>query len=90
MKLSPTGRNRLKSMKKTLAAGLPLAGLLAAAATVGAAAQGCGYCVPGIVVQPSPHQPEEWRVRARSLPEEPETPDIPEGGAGDLAEETAP
>ncbi len=41
MKLEPEGRKRLDSMKKTLAAGLPLAGLLAAAATVGAAAQGC-------------------------------------------------
>ena len=90
MKLEPKGRKRLDSMKKTLAAGLPLAGLLAGAATVGAAAQGCGYCVPGIVVQPSPPQPEEWRVRARSLPEEPETPDIPEGTADAPAEEAAP
>ena len=32
MKLSPSGRNRLDAMKKALAAGLPLAGLLAAAA----------------------------------------------------------
>lgn len=32
MKLSPTGRNRLEAMKRALAAGLPLAGLLAAAA----------------------------------------------------------
>lgn len=32
MKLEPEGKKRLESMKKTLAAGLPLAGLLAAAA----------------------------------------------------------
>ena len=34
MKLSPTGRNRLEAMKRALAAGLPLAGLLAASAMV--------------------------------------------------------
>ncbi|MBR6021466.1 MAG: hypothetical protein IK066_03495 [Kiritimatiellae bacterium] len=65
MKLEPEGKKRLESMKKTLAAGLPLAGLLAASAAVGAAAQGCGRCIPGIVVQPAP--PEEWRVRGRTV-----------------------
>ena len=67
MKLEPEGKTRLETMKKTLAAGLPLAGLLAASAAVGAAAQGCGRCVPGIVVQPAPPPPEEWRVRGRTV-----------------------
>lgn len=60
MNLDPEGKKRLESMKKTLAAGLPLAGLLAASAVTGAAGQGCGYCVPGIVVHSSPAPPEEW------------------------------
>ena len=67
MKLEPEGKKRLESMKKTLAAGLPLAGLLAASAAVGAVAQGCGRCVPGIIAQPAPPPPEEWRVRGRMV-----------------------
>lgn len=61
MKLEPEGRKRLESMKKTLAAGLPLAGLLAAAATVGAAAQGCSS---GAVMgkMPAPPTEEEWAL----------------------------
>ena len=35
MKLEPEGKNRLEAMKKRLAAGLPLAGMLAASAAVG-------------------------------------------------------
>jgi hypothetical protein len=56
VKLEPEGRKRLDSMKKTLAAGLPLAGLLAAAATVGAAAQGCSS---GAVMGKMPAPPTE-------------------------------
>ena len=59
MKLEPEGKKRLETMKKTLAAGLPLAGLLAASAAVGAAAQGCieRHTMGKF---PSDPQPEEW------------------------------
>lgn len=66
MNLDPEGKKRLESMKKTLAAGLPLAGLLAAAATVGTAAQGCSS---GAVMgkMPAP-PPEEQRALDRDTP----------------------
>lgn len=41
MKLELDGKKRLEAMKKTLAAGLPLAGLLAASVAAGGEAQGC-------------------------------------------------
>lgn len=56
MKLEPEGRKRLDSMKKTLAAGLPLAGLLAAAAVTGTSAQGCSS---GAVMGKMPAPPTE-------------------------------
>lgn len=56
MNLDPEGKKRLASMKKTLAAGLPLAGLLAAAATVGVATQGCSS---GAVMGKMPAPPTE-------------------------------
>lgn len=41
MKLEREGKKRLEAMKKALAAGLPLAGLLAASVAAGGEAQGC-------------------------------------------------
>lgn len=49
MKLSPTGRNLLEAMKRALAAGLPLAGLLAAAA-----------CSKGSQAESSPQAKSNW------------------------------
>ena len=59
MKLEPEGKKRLESMTKTLAAGLPLAGLLATAAVTGTVAQGCSS---GAVMgkMPAPPTEEEW------------------------------
>ena len=59
MKLEPEGRKRLEAMKKTLAAGVPLAGMLAASAAVGAATQGCLARTP-MGRFPAEPQQEEW------------------------------
>ena len=59
MKLEPEGKKRLEAMKKTLAAGLPLAGMLAASAAVGASAQGCVSKTP-MGRFPAEPQQEEW------------------------------
>ena len=79
MKLDPEGKKRLESMKKALAAGLPLAGLLAASAAVGVVSQGCATSQP-MGRFPAEPQPEEWvedgyLVPAEQLP--PEVPDVP-------------
>ena len=60
MQLEPEGKKRLETMKKRLAAGLPLAGMLAASAAVGAATQGCLRTPMGRF--PAEPQPEEWVV----------------------------
>jgi hypothetical protein len=94
VKLEPEGKNRLEAMKKRLSAGLPLAGMLAAAA-VGASTEGCLRTPMGRF--PSEPQPEEWVVDGvgpgvapvGSLPQEevfvteglliaPEEPEVPE------------
>ena len=59
MKLEPEGKKRLEAMKKALAAGVPLAGMLAASAAVGASAQGCASRTP-MGRFPSEPQQEEW------------------------------
>lgn len=79
MNLTPEGKKRLEKMKKTLAAGLPLAGLLAATVAVGVASEGCAIRQP-MGRFPSEPQPEEWvedgyLVPAEQLP--PEVPDVP-------------
>ncbi|MBR6020999.1 MAG: hypothetical protein IK066_01115 [Kiritimatiellae bacterium] len=81
MKLEPEGRNRLDKMKKTLAAGLPLAGLLAASAAVGAAAQGCieRHTMGKFPAEP---QPEEWVLDGDIAPPEDEADTAGEGMPG--------
>lgn len=59
MKLEPEGKKRLESMKKTLAAGLPLAGLLAAATVCTPEASGEWRTAGTPVYRP----PEEWIPR---------------------------
>lgn len=58
MKLEPEGKEKLEAMRKRLAAGLPLAGMLAAAAAVGASTQGCLGTPMGRF--PAEPPPEEW------------------------------
>lgn len=87
MKLEAEGKARLDAMRKALAAGAPLAGLLAAA-VVGASVQGCA----GRVMGRFPSQPpEEWAVdgdlapleaEREEVPEVPEVPDKPEDRTG--------
>ena len=57
MKLNADGKNRLEAMKKALAAGLPLAGLLAGTVLVGAATEAAA--VPGGML--GAPMPQEWR-----------------------------
>ena len=78
MKLEPEGKKRLESMKKTLAAGLPLAGLLAASAAVGVASEGCAIRQPmgrfPSEPQPAPakeQEPEVWPYLGELVPDEP-------------------
>lgn len=59
MNLDPEGKKRLESMKKTLAAGLPLAGLLAAAAVCTPEASG-QWQTAGEPVSYQP--PEEYKL----------------------------
>lgn len=89
MNLDPEGKKRLESMKKTLAAGLPLAGLLAAAATVGAAAQGCSS---GAVMgkMPAPPPPEEQPALDRDTPSPRLLPESPTATAGLILMPEAP
>ena len=58
MKLEPEGKEKLEAMKKRLAAGVPLAGMLAASAAVGASTEGCLGTPRGRF--PSEPPPEEW------------------------------
>lgn len=58
MKLEPEGKKRLESMKKRLAAGLPLAGLLAAAAVCTPEASGQWRTAGKPVYRP----PEEYQL----------------------------
>ena len=78
MKLEPEGKKRLETMKKTLAAGLPLAGLLAASAAVGAASEGCAIRQPmgRFPSEPPPAQAKEqeqevWPYLGELVPDEP-------------------
>lgn len=64
MKLDENGRKRLDAMKKALAAGLPLAGLLAATAAF--AADPPERPVPGRI--PAPPPPEAWRTAGEPAP----------------------
>ena len=64
MNLEPEGRKRLDSMKKTLAAGLPLAGLLAAAAVCTPEASGQWRTAGTPVYRP----PEEYKIQGRVAP----------------------
>jgi hypothetical protein len=95
MRLEAEGKARLEAMKRALAAGVPLAGLLAGAAVVGAAVQGC---TDGRVMGRFPSRPpEEWSLggdiapleagTGAEIPEGPEKPGIPvgEGGTEDAA-----
>ena len=89
MKLEPEGKKRLEAMKKRLASGLPLAGMLAASAAVGSATGGC-LRTP-MRRFPAEPQPEEWvldgdMAAVEQIPPEEEfvtmgemvVPDIPE------------
>ena len=88
MKLSPSGKNRLDAMKKALAAGLPLAGLLVAAA-----------CSKDVTDETTPQPQRNWRylgelgkdvtmeldgTMGELIPDEPE--DTPSGSESDLME----
>ena len=95
MKLEPEGKTRLETMKKRLAAGLPLAGMLAALAAVGASTEGCLGTPMGRF--PSEPPPEEWVLDgdivaspdlSPGIPEVPVVPDVPE--VPELPPEEAP
>lgn len=60
MRLNADGKNRLEAMKKALAAGLPLAGLLAGTVLVGAATEAAA--VPGQMLGAPLPRPEVRRV----------------------------
>ena len=57
MKLDENGRKRLDAMKKALAAGLPLAGLLATADLAAGCGRGKPFALQGTVPRPSRERP---------------------------------
>ena len=91
MKLEPEGKKRLESMKKTLAAGLPLAGLLAASVAVTDAAEAQGERMPrgSIVLRPVEERPVMGK-KIIVLPEPPEKPEPPEPPPAEPATEEQP
>lgn len=84
MKLDPEGMKRLESMKKTLAAGLPLAGLLAAAAVCTPEASGQWRTAGTPVYRP----PEECKIQGRVAP--PKAPPPEEASATPSVPSEAP
>ncbi len=84
MKLDPEGKKRLESMKKTLAAGLPLAGLLAAAAVCTPEASGQWRTAGTPVYRP----PEECKIQGRVAPPKATPPE--EAAATPVAPSDAP
>lgn len=84
MNLDQNGQNRLAGMKKTLAAGLPLAGLLAAAGCSATSPEIPGPTAGNVPSTPPPVQAvpdlveEEWATEGMLLP--------PDDGVSETAE----
>lgn len=97
MNLTPEGKKRLEKMKKTLAAGLPLAGLLAATVAVADAAENQEGRRPrgNFVIYPAEERPVPGKVSYHVVeealtPEPPENPEPPADTPSELATEEQP
>ncbi len=81
MNLEQSGRNRLAAMKKALAAGLPLAGLLAAAGCSATSPEIAGPTAGSVPCPPPPVQAvpdlveEEWATEGMLLSPDEELPE---------------
>jgi hypothetical protein len=91
VQLEPEGKKRLETMKKRLAAGLPLAGMLAALAAVADVAEAQEERMPraSIVMRPREERPVMGKP-VIVLPETPENPESPADGQEKPATEAQP